>query len=281
MKDQPLVSVVIVTWNNEKDIRECLESILAQDYENFKVVVVDNNSSDGTCQIVDEYKDVVLLRIAKNLFLTGGNNFGIKYSFQKFDPKYVMVLNPDTKVENNLISELVKAVEMKPEYGAAGPKVKFFKNANEGLINSAGLIYDGFDQAYDRGFKDEDRGQFDQVKEVFGVSGTCILYKSEMLKQIGLYWDQIKMYLDEVELFIRAKKKGWKAVYTPKTTIWHSYMQSTDKNKIFNHKKQKARAWLFIALRHYSFKSKLAMLGKYIDFRVGKVVQDPPVVENS
>ncbi len=263
-----LVCVVIVTWNNEKDIEECLSSLQNQTYKNFKIIVVDNNSDDQTCEIVKKFSEVVLIEREKNYYLTGSNNFGIKYAFENFQPEYILALNPDTRAEDNLIEELKNAVDSNENYGAAGPKIKFFKNESEGLLNSAGLIFDGFGQAYDRGFKEEDHGQFEKVEEVFGVSGACILYKAKMLNDIGLYWDMIKMYLDEVEMFIRAHKKGWKVVYTPKTTLFHSYMQSTDKNKLFSAEKQKARAWLLIALRHYDFKAKLAMIGKYIDFRL-------------
>lgn len=282
MESNNLVSVVIVTWNSEKDIQVCLESILNQSYSNYKVVVVDNNSSDQTCAIVEKFSDVVLLKRNKNHYLTGSNNFGIKYSINELNAGYILVLNPDTKVESNLIEELVNTVNSNERYGAAGPKVKFFNNEYDGLLNSTGILYDGFQQAYDRAFKEEDKGQYEKVEEVFGVSGTCILFKVEMLNDIGKYWSQIRMYLDEVELFIRARKAGWKAVYTPKTIVYHSYMQSTDKNRMFNSQKQKARAWLLIALKHYSLKSKLAMIGKYIDFRVSKVMdKDSPIVQSS
>lgn len=278
MKTNNLVCTVIVTWNNEKDIEICLESISNQSYPNNKIIVVDNNSSDQTCSIVEKFSEVILIKRDKNHFLTGSNNFGIKYCIKEFNPEYIMVLNADTKAESNLIEELVNAVNSNDRYGASGPKVKFFNNENDGLLNSTGLIYDGFKQAYDRGFKEEDLGQYDNTEVVFGVTGACILYKTAMLSDIGLYWNQIKMYLDEVEMFIRAKKAGWEVVYTPKTTLHHSYMKSTDKNKLFNAEKQKARAWLLIALKHYSLKSKLAMIGKYIDFRVSQVMDKDSAV---
>jgi len=257
----PKVSVVIVTWNNEKDIEECLDSLKTQSFKDFNVVVVDNHSKDSTAKIVREkYSDFShLIELPDNIYLTGGNNVGMEFSIKNYSPEFVMVLNPDTKCEPNLIEELLKPMSDR-NVGATGPKVKFYKNKNEGLINSAGILYDGFRQAYDIAFLEKDDGQFNEQKEVFGVTGACILYRVAMLEQIGLYWTRIKLYLDEVELFIRAKEKGWKVIYQPTTTLLHKYMQSTDQIKNKAIEKTKRDAWLWIALRHYSFKAKLAML---------------------
>jgi len=228
--------------------------------------VLDNASTDKTSQIIHEkYKGKIhhFFQSENNKFLTGGNNYLMKFTSENLNPKYILVLNPDTKLEKNLISTLVTDLENDERLGAAGPKTVFFKNENEGKINSAGLFYDGFMQAYDIGFMEKDEGQFDKKDEVFGVSGSCILYRVSMIKEIGVYDDSIKMYLDEIEMFIRAKKKGWKVLYDGSVTLHHSYMQSTDANKVFNAEKQKKKAWLHIALKHYPLKSKLAMLKKY------------------
>ncbi|MEO6729260.1 MAG: glycosyltransferase family 2 protein [Candidatus Dojkabacteria bacterium] len=256
----PKVSVVIVTWNNERDIEECLDSLKNQTFKDFNVVVVDNNSKDGTKKIVREkYSDFAhLLELPKNIYLTGGNNHGIQFAIANFNPEFILVLNPDTKCDENLIQELLKPM-FNSIVGAVGPKVRFYKNKNDGLINSAGILYDGFRQAYDVGFLEKDEGQFDEQKEVFGVTGACILYRTKMLQDIGYYWEKIKLYLDEVEMFIRAQKKGWKVVYQPTTVLHHKYMQSTDKLKTKRIEKVKRDAWLWISLRHYSLRSKIAM----------------------
>lgn len=259
------ISVVIVTWNNENDIEECLNSILDQTFKNYYVIVVDNNSTDKTVEIIKQkFPQVTLLEQKKNLYLTGGNNLGIKYAFEKNDSPFVMVLNPDTKVESNLLETLYESMSENPEVGAVGPKVKFYKNKDEGKINSAGILFDGFKQAYDIGFMQKDDGQFDSERFVFGVTGACILYRSKMLKKIGLYSNQIKLYLDEVELFIRAEKAGWKVLYNPKATIFHKYMISTSQEKIEKIEKIKKKAWLYIAKKHYPLKSKLAMYKQYL-----------------
>lgn len=265
MTSNPLISVVVVTWNNEKDIQDCLSSLLKQSYSNFNIILVDNNSSDKTVEIVrNKFIEVEILQQSENLFLTGANNKGILHAVTNYNPDFILVLNPDTYAHPDLIQELLKPLITDENVGATGPKVMFWKNECEGLINSAGLIYDGFMQAYDIGFKEEDKGQYDDQKEVFGVTGACILYRVKMLEEIGLYDNKIKMYLDEVELFIRARQSGWKIIYTPNAVIGHNYMQSTNQNKVFNRQKQVLKAWLIIALKHYPIKSKLAMIKHYL-----------------
>lgn len=265
MVEEPLLSIIIVTWNNEKDILLCLKSISEQDYKNYNIIVVDNASSDSTVKLVKEkYPNVELITLENNIYLTGGNNLGIEYALSKYNPEYVMVLNPDTYLADNVLSELVNYSKTDKRIGALGPMVKFWRNKNEGLINSAGLYYDGFMQAYDVGFMQKDEGQFSNPRQVFGVTGACILYRAEMLLQIGLYDNRIKMYMDEVELFIRAHKADWKVYFVPSAVIGHNYMQSTNKNKDFNRNKQMQKAWLIIALKHYKLKSKLAMIKKFL-----------------
>lgn len=254
------IAIVIVTWNNEKEIKIVLDSIKTQTYNNYKVVVVDNNSSDLTCKIVSSYKWVKLLKREKNYYLSPSNNFGINFAIKEYSPEYIMVLNPDTQLSENVLEIFINSLESDSKIGAIGPKLKFFNNNDAGLINSAGLFYDGFLQAYDTGFMQKDTGQFNTSQIVFGVSGACIMYKTLMLKQIGLYWEAITMYMDEVELFIRANKAGFKVLYQPKAVVFHSYMRSTDQNKLYKMEQYKKMAWLKIALRHYPFVKKLAAI---------------------
>ena len=269
MNNNSLVGVVIVTWNNAKDIRECLQSLQDQDYPNLKVLIVDNASTDETVRIVkEEFANVEIIERDKNYYLSPSNNIGIKYLIDKYNVEYIMVLNPDTKLSKNLVIQLKESLDKDSNTIASGPKVKFYQNQFDGKINSAGLIFDGFKQAYDRGFEEADVGQFDKEEYVFGVTGACIMYKASYLAEIGFYWEKIKLYMDELELFIRSNKAGYKVIYNPKATLYHKWMRSADQHKIEKINKIKARAWLWIALRHYTFKSKLAMIKDYLFNRI-------------
>lgn len=263
-----VIPIVIVTWNNEEDIRECLQSIRGQSHKNHPVIVVDNASTDDTVKIIkNDFPEVTVIEQEQNRFLTPSNNLGLKFAISEYSCEYVMVLNPDTKADNLLLEVMALVLEVNSEVAAVGPKVKFWKSNKEGKLNSTGLLYDGFMQAYDRGFMEEDSGQYNQQEEVFGVTGACILFRTKALQDVGFYWERIKMHLDEVELFIRLQKKGWKTVYEPSVTLWHAYMRSSEQQYTGFVDERKLKAWLAIGLKHYSWKSKLAILKKYLELR--------------
>lgn len=269
INQKPKVAVIIVTWNNENEITACLDSIKKTTYSNTEsIIVVDNASSDKTVEIIENsYPWVELIKSEKNTFFTGGNNIGIKHALEKYDLEYVILLNPDTRVEADWIDRMVEVAISDQSIGIIGPKIKFWNNKFEGKINSAGMIYDGFMQAYDRGVEEEDNGQYDKIEEIEAVSGTCLLLKVEMLNEIGLLWERLRMYIEEVELAIRARKKGWKVIYAPVTEIGHQWMKSTNQSNTVRRKGWMMRNWVLIALRHYSWKSKLAMVKEWVRFR--------------
>lgn len=264
-KGEIKLAIVIVTWNNEKEISKCIESVIAQNFADSKILLIDNNSSDKTVSIVKEnFPNIEIIELDTNIFLTGGNNLGIEYMVEKYSPEYVMVLNPDTYMGEAMIEELIGRISKDPQIAAIGPKVLFWNNENEGLINSAGLIYDGFMQAYDRGFLEEDSGQYDKEEFVPAVTGACIVYRTSVLQEVGLYDTRIKLYLDELELAIRIRKAGFKILYFPTAKLGHSYMASSSSNTNIDKEKQKKRAWLIIALKHYPLAQKLSVLKKYL-----------------
>lgn len=267
MKENGLVAIIIVTWNNEKDIVDCISSINSQTVKNFKIIVVDNASNDLTVKIVQEkFPDVDLIKLEKNLYFTGGNNQGFEYAKDKYNPDFYLILNPDTEAENNLLEVLIEKINQDTKIGAVGPKILFKGGENDGKINSSSLFYDGFHSAYDQGFKEVDRGQYDQTKEVFAVTGTCILFRKELIEKTKGFWNILKMYTDEIELFIRSKKLGFRVIYTGETSVHHKYMQSSSQSKTIDFERLKMRNWLLIALRHYSLRDKLRMLRDYLKF---------------
>jgi GT2 family glycosyltransferase len=262
------VSLVVVTWNSSKDIEECLKSLENQSYPIQEIIVVDNLSGDDTVEIIkNKFPDVHLIESEVNTFFTGGHNLGMKTALKR-DLDYVAIINPDTKANANWIEKSIEVFEKFDRVGIVGPKVKFWNNEKEGLINSAGMIYDGFMQGYDRGFEEKDKGQYDKTEEVKAVTGAAMVFDVKMLNEIGFFWERLKMYLEDMEICIRARKAGWKVMYTPETEIGHKWMQSTSQSKVVQLNKWKMRNWLYIALRHYQLKSKIAVIWKWLKFKI-------------
>lgn len=116
----PLVSIVIVTYNNGRDIKNCLNSILSQNEIPFEIILIDNNSSDKTVQIVQkEFPGVKLIVNSTNLGYAQANNQGISQS----QGKYILLLNPDTQLADNTLAKMVQFMELNPQYSALAPKL--------------------------------------------------------------------------------------------------------------------------------------------------------------
>jgi hypothetical protein len=263
----PTVCAVVVTYNSQKDILDCLKSLKDQNYPKLsKIIVVDSASSDRTVELIKQntFEKLILEASPKNLYFAGGNNEGIKIAIQNYSPDYIALLNPDAYADKNWISSMVKIAESDLKVGIVGAKTLFWDNQNAGLLNSCGLVFDGFMQAYDRGFMEEDIGQYNKTEEIVAVSGCNMLLRVSMLNQTGSFYEKMQMYLEDLELCLRAKKHGWKVIYTSDSTVGHKYMQSTSQNISVRKKRKILKNWLLIALRHYSYKSKLAMVKKVL-----------------
>jgi hypothetical protein len=288
----PLISILIVTWNNENDIEGCIQGFLNSTYTNFNITLVDSASSDRTLEIVKEkFPQVKVIPLQENKYYTGALNVGIEYIQATFAPQYILFLNADTVAEPNMLEELLNAAE---DYGmgnggnllAVGPKVKYFEEKDK--IYSIGIDYDGFMNACQIGIgkidgvdvktdvgdgdmgetdlSEADAERFNTSKQVFGVEGTCIFLVAKNLALLGKkpFWEKLKMYSEDVEFFIRAKKHGLVGITAPKAVLYHKVMVSTLQNSSLKIDDLKMKNWLWIALRHYKWKSKIAMLKKYL-----------------
>src|SRR5689334_14156929 len=122
--NRPLVCIVLLTYQMRDVVQRCLASLRGLTYPNRRIVVVDNNSGDGTEQTVSHhFPEVITLQTGRNLGYTGGNNFGIRYALEN-DADYILVLNPDTILANpGFIEEMVAYAEEHREVGIVGPRV--------------------------------------------------------------------------------------------------------------------------------------------------------------
>lgn len=264
---QPLVAVIIVTWNNSKDITECLTALFTQSYENFKVLVVDNNSQDNTVEIVrTQFPQVDLHALKQNLYFAGGNNFGFEQAMQKYQPEFMAILNPDTKISPDWLNAQIELMQNDSRIGVIGPKVLFAEGfgtldikstGQQKVINTAGILPGGFLFPYDRGFGEADKGQYEQTEDVYAVSGVSMLFRSEALKQVGYFFAPMQMYLEDVDLCLRLRKAGWRVVYTAKTELEHKHMQSTQQSNKGNYFYWSRRNYLLLIWRHYSLRKLL------------------------
>ena len=218
LKESPLVSIVILTWNSEKFMDTCLESLSKQTYNNFEIIIVDNASTDNTLKRVKEleYKpEPRIIANERNHGCAGGNNIGWKAG--KGD--IVVFLNPDTVVEKTWLEELVKAMKENPDAAIAGCKIYY---PNSHIIQHAGGILhpNGMTDHYGNG--EEDTGKYDELKDVDYVTGAAIAVRDEFMKEAGgLDEDYFPAYFEETDLCYRAHRKGYKVLYVPDSVLYH------------------------------------------------------------
>ena len=210
-----LISVIVLNYNGRGFLDGCLTSLASQSYSGFEVVVVDNGSIDGSPEYIEaNYPWVRLVKNDDNLGFAGGTNAGIRAA----RGDYILTLNNDTRADNRFIEELIRPMA-DPAVGVCAGKMLF----PDGRINSAGICVSRSGAAWDRGMFEPDRGQYDSVEEVFGACAGAALYRKKMLDEIGLFDEDFFLYLEDVDLAMRARLAGWKCIYTPRAEVVHHH----------------------------------------------------------
>ncbi|TEU12046.1 MAG: glycosyltransferase family 2 protein, partial [Anaerolineales bacterium] len=217
----PHVLVIVLNWNGLVDTLECLESLACLDYPDYKVVIVDNGSMDGSVKAIREhFPDVTLIENEENLGYAGGNNVGLRYAMAQ-GADYALLLNNDTVVDPAFLRILVDAAEADPTVGIVGPTIYYHERPD--VIWSAGGAID-WRRGSTRmvGLDEQDEGQFGQVlRTVDFVTGCAMLVRRAVLEQAELLDERFFAYYEETEWCVRASRAGFKIVHVPLACIWH------------------------------------------------------------
>lgn len=211
---------------------------------------------------------LVIIKNSRNYGFTKGNNIGIEFVFQKFDSDYILLLNNDTIVDKYFLNELVLVGESAGDIGFIGPKIYFYEYAGklcDNIIQYAGGKQNLWIFEPDPiGYGEIDQGQYDKNMNVDFISGSCMLAKTTMIREIGLMDEEFFSYREENDWCIRAKKKGWRTFFAYKAVIWHKGQGSTKnrdlkpfilyymtKNRFLFMKKHADKLQLTIFLLHF------------------------------
>jgi len=211
-----IASIVIPNWNGAHHLPVCLDALRAQTYPHVEVIVVDNGSTDGSQALVTEqYPEVRLLALDRNLGLTGGNNTG----FRAARGEILISLNNDTEADPHFVEALVTGLVEHPEAGMAAAKMLLFDQRDH--IHSAGDGYGVDGVPFNRGVWQRDEGQFDTPGWIFGGCGGAVAYRRATLDDVGLFDESFFMYCEDVDLNWRSQLAGWKCWYTPGAVVYH------------------------------------------------------------
>lgn len=221
----PFVSIIILNWNGKHHLSECLDSLSFLDYPNYEIVLVDNDSQDGSVPFVKlNYPHVHIIQNDRNLGFSEGNNVGIRYALSQ-GAEYIILLNNDTRVEPDFITHLIQRGEEKKEVGVLGGKVLMFYNPH--TVNSTGVNLNQFAYGWDRDFGEEVHSVNREPGEVLAVTGSLMAIKREVFKKIGFLDPKFFAYFEDVDFCIRVwKHTDFKIEYVPQAVIYHKFSAS-------------------------------------------------------
>ncbi|MDB0011686.1 glycosyltransferase family 2 protein [Crocinitomicaceae bacterium] len=257
------ISVIIVNYNVEFFLEQCLNSVKkALQNTDGEVFVVDNNSIDGSVEMVkSKFPDVSLIENKKNVGFSTANNQAIKLSKGEF----VLLLNPDTVIEEDTLSKVVNFMKSNPKSGGLGVRMvdgkgQFLPESKRGLPTPTIAFYKifGLSKLFPKSKK---FGQYHlghlsefEINEVDILSGAFMLMRKKALDKVGLLDETFFMYGEDVDLSYRIQKGGYKNFYFPETRIIHYKGESTKKSSI-NYVFVFYRAMVIFAEKHFSSKN--------------------------
>jgi len=216
MPNSPLISIVIPNHNGAGYLENCLRSLLAQTYPRMEIVVVDNASGDQSVETAHATAPrAVVLRQGRNLGFAGGANAGIQAS----TGDWVAILNNDTEVAANWLSECESAIQRHPDAAFLACRILDFRDRSR--LYSAGDCFLRCGLGYRRGQDRLDGAEYRRECETFSASGCAALYRGPVLREAGGYDERYFAYLEDVDLGLRLRAAGHSGYYVPGAEVYH------------------------------------------------------------
>jgi len=226
MSRSDFVSVTIVTYNSGRFIKRCIESVLDQDYPFKEIIVIDNNSTDGTIDILEPFEDRCrIVYNEENIGFAAAQNQAIGLS----SAEWILTLNPDVLLLQGFLEALINAGNLDPRVGTVCGKLLTMKAdfdfPDEPLVDSTGIYFTPNLRHLDRGSLQVDNGHFRNYEYVFGATAAAALYRREMIDDLtigGEFFDaDFFAYREDADVAWRAQLMGWKCLYAPYAKGYH------------------------------------------------------------
>jgi GT2 family glycosyltransferase len=271
------ISINLVTYNAEKYIKLCLDSVFKQNFQDFQIIIMDNHSSDKTVSIIEKdflpkYKNIKLIKNSENLGFAIAHNIGISNS----NSEYILLLNQDIILEKNYISYIIDFLEKNKDYSSCCGrllKLKFDEKNNiikTNVIDSLGLKHNfGFK------FKNIAEGELNSEKydndfDIWGASGALPIYKRSSIYKISdlkknyyeVFDEAFFMYKEDIDLAFRLKNEGFKSKYISSSIAYHE-RGLKNKNGLLKIKDKKNNNFL----NYLSYRNHLLMIYKNLNFK--------------
>ena len=209
------ISVVIPNYNGVAFLTTCLESLFKQTYDSYEVIVVDNGSTDQSCDYIkDNFPEVHIINLWENYGFSAAVNVGIKTC----RGEYVALLNNDTEVDPNWLKALVHCLEQDKRIFAVSSKMIRFHQRD--IIDDAGEQYTLVGWAFKRG-EGLSGDKYDRDEEIFSACGGAACYRKSVFDKIGYFDERFFAYIEDVDISYRARIHGYRNVFCSKAIVYH------------------------------------------------------------
>ncbi len=219
----PSVAVVILNYNGKKFLQQFLPSVLATTYPNGKIIVADNASTDNSIEFIQKhFINIEVIKLPKNYGYAGGYNEALKF----VNADYFVLLNSDVEVEKNWIEPVIQEMENDSLVAACQPKIRSFHNKKMfEYAGAAGGWLDNLGYPFARGRVfdtcEEDKGQYDDTKEIFWASGAAMFIRASSFREAGGFDASFFAHMEEIDLCWRLQLSGYKILYCGRSIVYH------------------------------------------------------------
>jgi GT2 family glycosyltransferase len=217
----PRISIVVLNYNQYEMTRDCLRSLEEVRYPAFNIILVDNGSTDGSCErLQGEFPDVETMRLSDNMGVAGGRNTGARRALDQ-GVDYVLFLDNDTLVSPGFLTELLTASECDPAIGAVAPVV-YVSGSADTIFSMGGIYYPRLGHSRLRNMGKQAAGVADNVIESDWLSGVAILNKRELFERIGFLDENFSPYgSEDLDWGLRVRRAEYKMLVAPRAIVWH------------------------------------------------------------
>lgn len=253
--------VSIVTWNSGDVIEGCIQSILSQSYQNFEIIIVDNNSSDRTCDIINSFSDtrINLYKLSRNTGFCGGHNFAINNSNSEF----ILLVNPDVVLRYDYLKNALNRIKLDSSIGTVCGLLlqDSIDEIDEARIDSAGMVFNK-NRIFSLRFHNRKIEDVDlRPQEVFGADGALPFYRRKMVEDISLgsqFFDEMFFaHKEDWDISWRSQILGWKTFFEPKCIAMHP--------RLFKPMNVALRSKILPAIKYNAVKNQLLLIIKNDD----------------
>ncbi len=204
----PKVSIIIVNYNGKELLQKCLDSLLKVNYDNFEIILVDNNSTDGTVEFITKnYPSLIIIKLDSNKGFAEPNNIAAKIA----KGEYLLFLNNDTVVTHNFISEMVKVMETDKKIAVCQSLLL----KPDGSVDSSGDFIDHLGVVYNS------KTKIDEIREVSSARGASMLVRSDIFEKLDGFDQKFFITFEDVDLCWRSWILGYRVLIIPTSIVYH------------------------------------------------------------